>query len=244
MSHTSSYSDIAVQKFDAGRAAEYETQCRIGLAGYDACHQLAACLLSACLPRTAAHILVGGAGGTGQEIICCAKLQAHWTFAAVDPSPAMLDLAMERIRAAGLASQTNAVVGDIDSLPFEQRFDGAMLSGVLHHLNGEQAKRKVLGQIAARVKPGAPLIMAGNCQRYSANPLFLSAWAKRWQMHGASEQEVELKMAKIQHGAEPPASEAAVTALLEAEGFTRCQRFFSSLFWGAWICFREGHQTR
>ena len=34
-------------KFDTSRAAEYETQSRIALAGYDACHELAACLLAA-----------------------------------------------------------------------------------------------------------------------------------------------------------------------------------------------------
>ena len=37
----------AAQKFDVNRAAEYETQSRIALAGYDACHELAACLLAA-----------------------------------------------------------------------------------------------------------------------------------------------------------------------------------------------------
>ena len=67
-------------KFDAERAAEYERQSRIALAGYEACHELAACLLSAALepggaaPRT---VLVVGAGGTAQEIQCLARLQAH-----------------------------------------------------------------------------------------------------------------------------------------------------------------------
>jgi hypothetical protein len=38
-------------KFDHSRAAEYETQSRIALAGYDACHELSSCLLSASLER-------------------------------------------------------------------------------------------------------------------------------------------------------------------------------------------------
>src|SRR5262249_23881235 len=60
-------------KFDANRAAEYEQQSRIALAGYEACHALAACLLSAALDPeqarpTPCHVLVVGAGGTAQEI--------------------------------------------------------------------------------------------------------------------------------------------------------------------------------
>jgi tRNA (cmo5U34)-methyltransferase len=51
-------------KFDPSRAAEYEQQSRIALAGYDACHELSACMLSARLGAgSAAKVLVVGAGG-------------------------------------------------------------------------------------------------------------------------------------------------------------------------------------
>ena len=60
----------AAQKFDSNRAAEYETQSRIALAGYEACHELAACMLVSVLGSGApAKILVAGAGGGGQEIV-------------------------------------------------------------------------------------------------------------------------------------------------------------------------------
>jgi tRNA (cmo5U34)-methyltransferase len=36
-------------------------------------------------------------------------------------------------------------------------------------------------------------------------------------------------------GADPPHSEAAVQALLHEAGFGEATRFFSSLFWGAWL---------
>jgi tRNA (cmo5U34)-methyltransferase len=38
---------LSAAKFDAARAAKCAEQSRIALAGYDACHELAACLLSA-----------------------------------------------------------------------------------------------------------------------------------------------------------------------------------------------------
>ena len=39
----------AAPKFDPARAGEYEPQSHIGLAGYQACHELATCMLVAVL---------------------------------------------------------------------------------------------------------------------------------------------------------------------------------------------------
>ena len=61
-------SNDAARKFDTSRAGEYEQQSRIALAGYDACHELAACVLAATLGSgTRARILVAGAGGGAKE---------------------------------------------------------------------------------------------------------------------------------------------------------------------------------
>jgi tRNA (cmo5U34)-methyltransferase len=226
-------------KFDQSRASEYATQSRIALAGYDACHELSACLLSACLGSDGKAILNVGAGGTGQEILAAGKLESSWSFVAADPAPAMLDLAMANIRAAGLEKRVEPFLGHVDALPDERRFDGATLVGVLHHLPGQDEKDAVLHAIAKRLKPGAPFIIACNRCAYETKPLFLSAWAARWRMAGASEGEVEAKLGRIRQGAVPPESEAAVEAMLSRAGFAGPERFFSSLFWSAWICFKE-----
>lgn len=57
-------------------------------------------------------------------------------------------------------------------------------------------------------------------------------------MHGATPEEVEAKRARFLQGADPAHSEEAVLELLAHAGFERPLRFFSSLFWGAWIAFR------
>jgi len=229
----------SVQKFDPARAAEYEQQSRIALAGYEACHELAACMLAAALGSGgAADILFVGAGGTAQEIVTAGKLEPGWRFTAVDPSKPMLDLAVSRLHEHGLASRTRVHLGYVDDLPRDECFDAATLVGVLHHLPGDEAKQAILSSIAGRLSPHAPLILAGNHHAYASQPLLLAAWAERWRMNGASADEVKSKLSRILQGADPPHSEEAVAALLRSAGFEKPLRFFSSLFWGAWLCRR------
>lgn len=233
--------NTAAGKFDAGRAAEYGVQSRIALAGYDACHELAACLLAADLGRgRPARVLVAGAGGTAQEIVSAARLEPLWHFTAVDPSAPMLELAMAAVGEAGLVARTTPVLGEVATLPEEPIYDAATLIGVLHHLPGLPAKQAILEALAARLKPGAPLILAGNRHVYASKPLFLAAWGERWRMHGASTQEITAKLGKIRQGADPPASDQEVAELLMQAGFAEPTLFFSSLFWGGWITHRLG----
>lgn len=232
---------VSVKKFDAARAGEYEQQSRIALAGYDACHELSACILAVALGQgTKATVLAAGAGGGAREIITMARLEPGWRFVAVDPSQPMLDLAVERLRENDVLARTEVFCGTVDELPAGHQFDAATLIGVLHHIPGDAAKSRLLESLAARLRPGAPLILAGNHYAYASQPLLLAAWAERWRMHGANAEEIEAKFGKIRQGADPPHSEAAVAALLAAAGFGAPTRFFSSLFWGAWIARRGG----
>lgn len=231
-------------KFDPARAGEYEAQSRIALAGYEACHELAACMLAAALgPGTAARVLVAGAGGTAQEIVTAASLEPLWRFTAVDPSKPMLDLAVSKLEDRGLLGRTEVRLGYVEDLPADERFDAATLIGVLHHLQGDVAKLGVLRAIAVRLKPDAPLILAGNHYAYASQPLLLAAWGERWRMHGAGPDEVREKLAKILQGADPPHSEEAVATLLKGAGFSPPLRFFSSLFWGAWLARRTSGEA-
>ncbi|MBN3793059.1 class I SAM-dependent methyltransferase [Burkholderia sp. Ac-20353] len=250
-------------KFDPARANEYAEQSRIALAGYDACHELTACMLASTIGARDAQVLVAGAGGTGQEILVCAALEPDWRFTAVDPSAPMLALARANVEAAGFGTRTRFVEGEVDTLPLEAatrsspdarsngqqddgssapqdaRFDGATLIGVLHHLPGDDAKAALLHAIARRLKPGAPLVVAGNYRRYADHPRLLDAWQQRWRMKGATPDAVREKLAKILQGADPPATEEAVHRLLDDAGFDAPLRFFASLFWGAWIAVRR-----
>ncbi len=226
----------SVKKFDSTRAGEYEQQSRIALAGYDACHELSACMLAAALGSgTSARILVVGAGGPAQEIVTAGRLEPSWQFLAVDPSQPMLDLALMKLHEHGLADHTQVHLGYVEDLPSEERFDAATLIGVLHHLPSDAAKQAILSEIAARLRPEAPFVLAGNFCAYASQPLLLAAWGERWRMSGAASDEIQTKLNKILQGADPPHSEEAVAQLLKNAGFTPPLRFFSSLFWGAWL---------
>jgi tRNA (cmo5U34)-methyltransferase len=86
--------DAAARKFNVSRAGEHEQQSRIALAGYDACHELAACTLTAALGRgTTARIWVAGAGGGPKEIVTASALEPGWSFTAVDQALPMMELA-------------------------------------------------------------------------------------------------------------------------------------------------------
>ncbi|WP_102961239.1 class I SAM-dependent methyltransferase [Mangrovicella endophytica] len=234
-------STTAAQKFDPARAGEYQAQSRIALAGYDACHELAACMLSATLGGDGeADILVVGAGGGAQEIVSASRLAPRWHFTAVDPSRPMLEIAEAEAARHGVAARTEFHLGYVDDLPADRRFGAATLIGVLHHQPGLEAKRRLLASIASRLAPGAPLILAGNRYAYASQPLLLAAWGERWRMQGATEDEVRAKLGKILEGADPPASEAAVAELLAEAGFEEPTWFFSSLFWGACLARRVG----
>ncbi len=228
--------DSSSSKFDQSRADDYGRQSRIALAGYDACHELCACILAASgIEAQRARILVVGAGGTAGEIIAAARLEPSWTFVAVDPSPFMAEVARTNLASACLTERVEFIDGNLGDISSNASFDAAIMIGVLHHLPGEAAKRDLMVQLAQRLKAGAPLVLAGNYRAYSSEPLMLAAWAQRWRMHGADTGEVRAKMDRILQGAEPPRSEEAVASLLLDTGFEAPLRFFSSLFWGAWF---------
>ncbi|MBD9390015.1 class I SAM-dependent methyltransferase [Agrobacterium sp. AGB01] len=232
----------SVTKFDQSRAVEYARQSRIALAGYDACHELSACMVSASLADVRqARILVVGAGGTAGEIIALAGLEPDWSFVAVDPSIPMLEAAQENIAKSGLAARVTCIAGDLSCVAGDAVFDAAIMIGVLHHLPGDAAKRDIMRQLATHLKDGAPLVVAGNYRAYQSQPLFMAAWARRWKMSGAQPDEIRTKMDRILQGAEPPVSEEAVDTLFTQNGFEQPTQFFASLFWGAWISRRRLH---
>ena len=126
-------------------------QCNVpGLAGL---HRMVMLLLAEHAPG-AAHILVVGAGG-GMETLAMAEAQPTWRFTGVDPSPAMLDLARDAV--SSYTDRVDLIDGTVDELPASS-FDGATCLLTFHHLERHERLR-VLRDIRARIKRGAPLVV-------------------------------------------------------------------------------------
>jgi tRNA (cmo5U34)-methyltransferase len=232
----------AAKKFDPSRAAEYDRQARVALAGYEAMHELSACCLAAVLGEGGARSLLAVGVGTGQEIVTIGALEPGWRFTAVDPSPSMIALARDRLGSLGLLDRTKLVEDGVESLP-ETPHDGAILIGVLHHLPDAAARIGLLDAIARRLKPGAPLILGGNYRTYDSEPLLRATWRQRWRQQGAPADAADAQFARIAQGVVPPDSEAEVFRLLAEAGFVNPTRFFNSLFWGGWVAFRAPVQA-
>jgi len=232
----------AAKKFDPSRAAEYDRQARVALAGYEAMHELGACCLAAALGEGGERSLLVVGVGTGQEIVTIGAFEPGWRFTAVDPSAPMIAIARDRLGAAGLLDRTDLVEDGVESLP-ETLHDAATLIGVLHHLPDAATRAGLLDAIARRLRPGAPLIVGGNYRTYDSEPLLRAAWRQRWRQQGAPAEAADAQFARIAQGVVPPDSEAEVFRLLAEAGFVRPTRFFNSLFWGGWIAFRGPAQT-
>jgi tRNA (cmo5U34)-methyltransferase len=118
-----------------------------------------------------------------------------------------VEAAKHQLTLNNLLERTDLHLGHIEDLEADQSYDAATLIGVLHHLEGDDAKHQLLQSIRAHLKSGAPLIVAGNQYAYASQPLLLAAWGQRWRQQGASPDEVKVKLGKILQGAAPPHSD-------------------------------------
>ena len=100
------------------------------------------------------------AGGTGGEILELGKANPGWRFQGIDPSQPMLDLAKEKIAAAGLTERVALTKGFVEELPTDRVHDAAPVAMVMHFLRDDDGgKLKLLHNIGFHLKSGAPLVL-------------------------------------------------------------------------------------
>lgn len=220
--------------FDAG-AGDYERRIRTLVAGYDTLHDLSAAMLYAQLPETTRLLCVGA--GTGEEIARLAAAGAQWQFVGVDPSAQMLAVARDRLTRAGLMRRVELVQGEIDSMPSEPAFDAATLILVLHFLRENATRMALLSHIAARLKPGAPLLLASLYENGDSATV-LAAWKSLQVLSGLPRQAVEERMAP-RLAESWPVSDAQLAELLAATGFGPPTRYFQGLMMAGWVARRR-----
>jgi tRNA (cmo5U34)-methyltransferase len=148
-------------RFGADEAPAYDVRMDRLVPGYRLLHRLVRAELTAALPESA-HVLVVGAG-TGAELDLLATARPQWRFTAVDPVGPMLEVAQGKAAAGGYLDRVTWHCGyasDLDAAAgFDAGFDAAVMILVAHFLAAD-AKQALFTDVAARLRPGAPLVFA------------------------------------------------------------------------------------
>lgn len=215
-----------VPGFGADRAAHYDAQAPINLAGWSAVYELGTSALTSVLDgRESASLLFVGVG-TGAELVPYNRFGVPgWRFTGVDPSDAMLSVARHRLETEGLLSRTHLHVGELRTLPPGPLFDGAQMMGVLHHVEGDEARHELLREVTRRLQPGAPLVVG--C-RVGMDPELLNVELRRQRALGVSPEELEQRRQRFAM-LRPIESDAALFALLARAGLVKPKPLFVSL---------------
>jgi tRNA (cmo5U34)-methyltransferase len=194
-------------------------------------HRMAAVLIDECVPPDA-RILVLGAGG-GLETKAFAQTHPGWTFDAVDPADAMLELATKIL--GPYASRVRMHRGYIDDAP-PGPFAAATSLLTLHFLAPEE-RRRTVAQVRRRLEPGAPFVVMHLSfpQRDDAErELWMGRHAANLAASGVAPADAEKARTAIASAVPvlPPEEDRAI---LQDAGFTGVTEFFSAFTFRGWV---------
>lgn len=100
-------------------------------------------------------LLVVGCG-TGNEIERFVQTPGTWEITGIDPSPEMIKQAREKLQK---FKNVNLIEGLLTDLDIGKKYGAASLLLVLHFLDDNGEKQKLLKEIAERLVSGAPFVM-------------------------------------------------------------------------------------
>ena len=228
--------DFQEERYAKG-AADYDRRIRSTWPFYEAIHPAMNAILRGLLPSNSELLIVGA--GTGAEILELARSNRGWRFVGLDPAQPMLDVAKDKIEAAGVTAQVSLFRGNVDELPVGTYYDGATLGMVLHFVADDGAKSKLLRSISSHLKSGAPLVLmdAHGDPTTPESQLLLDAWKHQQNLAGLTWEQVEDGMKERMQAIHFVSSDRIEELLAEA-GFRRIQRFFQIFILGGWIAFK------
>lgn len=215
-----------VVAFDQKHASEYDQRFAKLSATKDALHLLTAAVLAE-LPEEARILCVGA--GTGAEILYLAEKFPKWTFTAVEPSGAMLDVCRRRAEETGIASRCVFHEGYLESLPPNELFDAGTSILVSHFILARKDRVGFFQGIAERVKPGGLLVTAdlGGDMGSDAGRSLREVWFRLMQRADISEEQIQgMRVAYEQNVSLLPLETFA--AILEEAGFAAPVQFLQT----------------
>jgi tRNA (cmo5U34)-methyltransferase len=222
--------------FGRERSPDYDVDIRKRIPGYEALHASGRAILASALPESARVLVVGA--GTGQELIAFAQAHPGWRLVGVDPSSGMLDIARDKVARAGVADRVELHLGTAGDLPPDAGFDAATALLVMHFIADDPDKLAFLVSIRARLRPGAPFLLADLCG-VPGSPRFETLFAA-WQSYlsantGVSPDDETLRKEFAERRARPGwIDEARHLALFAAAGFREPTAFWAGLLFSGW----------
>ncbi|MEL6929818.1 MAG: class I SAM-dependent methyltransferase [Cyanobacteria bacterium J06600_6] len=224
-------------EFDRERANQYDSDIRQAIPGYEALHAMTHSLLQNSLNKSARLLVVGS--GTGMELVSYSQQNSGWSLTGVDPALEMMEIARSELKSRSLQDRVTLHDGYVDSLPKTEPMDAATLLLVMHFLDDNGSKLKLLEDIAQRLKPGAKLILAD--LHGDRSDRYFKQFTQAWQSLYFSRLDDDLK-AQAQGNFEASIEnsiyfvpEARIIELLQLAGFTKVSKFYHAFLFGGWI---------
>ncbi len=208
----------------------------------DALHLLMVAALSD-LPVTARVLCVGV--GTGDELCHLAKRFPQWTFAAVEPSGAMLSICRDKAERHGFADRCQFHEGYLDTLPQQAPFDAATCFLVSQFILAQDARIAFFRAIADRLALGGVLVSSDLASQQGSTDYeaLLALWLKTMSASGitaAGREQMRAAYAK-DVAILPPTQ---VAALICAAGFSEAVQFYQAGLIHAWLARRSQRTGR
>ncbi len=224
----------SVNPFDDPMHVEaYATHARRMVPALTDIHRLVSVLLDEHAPRDA-NILVLGAGG-GLETTAFAEAHPQWTFDAVDPSAAMLDLASNTL--GPMASRVRMHRGYIDDAPLGP-FHAATSLLTLHFLAYDE-RRRTVAEVRRRLAPGAPFVAVhlSIAQRdHAERKMWIDRHMAYLAASGIASSDLERARTAVESGV-PVLTPEQDRAVFQEAGFTAVTEFFSAFSFRGWVCY-------
>ncbi len=200
--------------------------------GFGDLHRMACVLLAERAPVDA-RVLVLGAGG-GLELKAFAEAQPGWIFDGVDPSPAMLALALDTV--GEHAPRVALHEGYVDAAP-DGPFDAAACLLTMHFMPPCE-RRHALRALRRRLARGAPFIVAH--MSFAQDEDERALWLARDEAYalaaGAEPEEARQRRDVIER-IMPVLSPAQDETLLREEGFRDVGLFYAAGLFRGWIAY-------